>query len=243
MPESSPHRYPTHIQSHNNCRHAGIGTRRPLEFTVIFVYFATFMLSTCDKVLQSLSYAGSKSSYVPHTYFVSQPPPSYVYSWSNRHPKITRIHGIIAALEDSQVLCSQLAPKCFNHWAMPDSSPHRYPTHTLSHNHCPDPCICVGFVAEYIPKNCTNIWNATFNDIISWARRCVNAWLAAMRQARRSWLARLLTVHTPPPRMSQRGHRKATCELGARKRYVKARNLMSAASPECVVGGNAPGTT
>jgi hypothetical protein len=43
--------------------------------------------------------------------------------------------------------------------------------------------------------------------------------------------------------MSQRGHRKATCELGARKRHVKARNLMSAASPECVVGGNEPGTT
>ncbi len=119
MPESSPHRYPTRILSHNNCHHmcicVGIGTRRPLEFTIILVYFATFMLSTCDKVLQSLSYAGFKSSQVPHTYSVSQPPPSYVYSRSNRHPKITRIHGIIAGLEDSQVLCSQLASKCFNH--------------------------------------------------------------------------------------------------------------------------------
>jgi hypothetical protein len=86
-----------------------------VEFTIILVYFATFMLSTCDKVLQSLSYAGFKSSQVPHTYSVSQPPPSYVYSRSNRHPKITRIHGIIAGLEDSQVLCSQLASKCFNH--------------------------------------------------------------------------------------------------------------------------------
>jgi hypothetical protein len=92
------------------------------------------MISTCDKVLKSLSYAGNKSSYVPHTYSVSQPPPSYVYSWRNRHPKITRIHGIITGLEDSQVLYSQLEPKSFNHWAMPDSSPHRYPTHTLSHN-------------------------------------------------------------------------------------------------------------
>jgi hypothetical protein len=84
MPESSPQRYPTRILFHSNCHHTcicvGIGTQKPLKFTIIFVYFATFMLSTCDKVLQSLSYAGSKSSYVPHTYFVSQPPPSYVYS-------------------------------------------------------------------------------------------------------------------------------------------------------------------
>ncbi len=107
MPESSPQRYPTRILFHSNCHHTcicvGIGTQKPLKFTNIFVYFATFMLSTCDEVLQSLSYAGSKSSYVPHTYFVSQPPPSYVYSWSTRHPKITRIHGIISGLEDWQV--------------------------------------------------------------------------------------------------------------------------------------------
>ena len=36
---------------------------------------------------------------------------------------------------------------------------------------------------------------------------------------------------------------KATFELGARKRHVKARNLMRAASSECVVGGNEPDTT
>jgi hypothetical protein len=34
-----------------------------------------------------------------------------------------------------------------------------------------------------------------------------------------------------------------TCELDARKRHVKARNLLSAASPECIVGGNEPSTT
>jgi hypothetical protein len=53
----------------------------------------------------------------------------------------------------------------------------------------------------------------------------------------------LLSVNEPPSGMSSRGHHKVTCELGARKRHVKARNLMSAVSPECVVDTNTPDTT
>jgi hypothetical protein len=34
-----------------------------------------------------------------------------------------------------------------------------------------------------------------------------------------------------------------TCELDARKCHVKARNVLSAASPDCIVGGNEPSTT
>ena len=102
MPVSSPHRYPTHILSHNHyhgmCIHVGIGTRKPLEFTVVFLYCTTFMLSSCAKVLQSLSYQGFKSTQVLHTYSVSQLLPSYVYSWRNTHPKITRIYGYMPGL-------------------------------------------------------------------------------------------------------------------------------------------------
>jgi len=54
-------------------------------------HFATFMLSTSSKVLQSLNYGRIESTQVPHTYSVSQPLPSYVYSWSNRHPKPAEI--------------------------------------------------------------------------------------------------------------------------------------------------------
>ena len=49
------------------CILVGIGTRKTLEFAVIFLYYTTFMLSTCVEVLQSLIYAGFKSTQVPHT--------------------------------------------------------------------------------------------------------------------------------------------------------------------------------
>ena len=61
------------------CICVGIGTRKSLKFTVVFVFFTTFMLSTSAKVLQSLSYAEFKSKQVPHTYSVSQSLPSPVY--------------------------------------------------------------------------------------------------------------------------------------------------------------------
>ncbi len=58
-------------------------------------HFATFMLSTSSKVLQSLNYAGIKSTQVPHTYSVSQQLSPYVYLCRNRHPQTTRIHRYI----------------------------------------------------------------------------------------------------------------------------------------------------
>ncbi len=65
-----------------------------------------------------------------------------------------------------------------------------------------------------------------------------------MPQTRRIWLPRLLTSYTSPPRMSRNGYDKTTCEIGAQKRHVKARNLnKNTESCEYVVGGNAPGTT
>ena len=42
MPESSPHRYPTHILSHSHYHHmcicVEIGTPKPVQFTIIFLY-------------------------------------------------------------------------------------------------------------------------------------------------------------------------------------------------------------
>ena len=141
MPESSSHRYPTHILSHNHCHHMcireAIGTRKPLKLTFIHTcwHFSVFMLSTSAKVLQWWRYAGIKSTQVPHTYSVSQPLSSHVYSWSNRHPQIVQIHVHTHGVDISLLLCSQLPPKSLNDGDMPESSPHRYPTHIVSHNH------------------------------------------------------------------------------------------------------------
>ena len=57
-----------------------------------------------------------------------------------------------------------------------------------------------------------------------------------MNQGRRIWLVRLQRWSTTQPRMSRHGHHKATSEHGAWKCHVKAQNLMSASSCECVVG-------
>ncbi len=70
-----------------------------------------------------------KSTQVPHTFCVKQPLAHHVHLWRNRHPKIPQIHGYTHGLDISLMLCSQLPPQCFNHSAMPDSSPHRYSTH------------------------------------------------------------------------------------------------------------------
>ena len=48
----------------------------------------------------------------------------------------------------SQVLCSELPPKCFNHSGMPESSPYRYP-HTYSVSQpLPSPVYLYGIAAE-----------------------------------------------------------------------------------------------
>ncbi len=98
-------------------------------------HFTTFMLSTAAKVLQWWRYAGITSTHVPHTHSVSQPLPSYVYLWRKAHPNTGEIQVHAHGLDISLLLCSKLPPKCCNDWDMPESSPHRYPTHILSHNH------------------------------------------------------------------------------------------------------------
>ncbi len=65
-----------------------------------------------------------------------------MYLCRHSFPQTAEIHSCIAGLDISLLLCSQLPPKSFNDRDMPDSSPHRYPTHILSHNHCHHMCIC-----------------------------------------------------------------------------------------------------
>ncbi len=117
----------THTNTHRLFSNGRLYTR--------FRYFTELVFSTSAKVLEWYRYAGFHFKQVPHTYSVSQPLPWNVYAWRNRYPEITRLYGDITRPEDSLVLCFQLPPQCFNHWAMPDSGPHRYPTHILSHNH------------------------------------------------------------------------------------------------------------
>jgi hypothetical protein len=52
--------------------------------------------------------------------------------WINRHPKITQIHGHTHGLDISLLLSSQLPPKSFNDREMPESSPHRHHTYSVS---------------------------------------------------------------------------------------------------------------
>ena len=54
------------------------------------------------------------------------------------------------------MLCSQLPPYCCKHRDIPKSSPHRYPTHSLSHNHHLPMCICEG-IGGQTPQKCSFI--------------------------------------------------------------------------------------
>ena len=99
-------------------------------------HFSGFMLSTSAKLRQSYGYPGLKSTEVPHTCSVIQPLSSHVY-WSRcGQSKIAQNHDYTHGLDISVVLFSQLPPNSGKHTDIPDSSPHRYPTHILSHNHC-----------------------------------------------------------------------------------------------------------
>ncbi len=53
-----------------------------------------------------------------------------------------KVHVYTHGLDMSVVVCSQLPSNSCNHTDIPDSSPHRYPTHILWHNHCHRMCIC-----------------------------------------------------------------------------------------------------
>ena len=82
-----------------------------------------------------------KSTQVPHTYSVTQPLPSHVYLSRCGQSKTAEFHVYTHGLDISVVLCSQLPPHSGNHRDIPESSPHRYPTRILSHNHCHRMCI------------------------------------------------------------------------------------------------------
>jgi hypothetical protein len=86
IPDSSPHRYLTHILSHNHY----------------------LPMRICEAI------GGQKLQ------------------------KSTFTH----AVDFSLLLCSQLPPNCCKHRDIPESSPHRYPTPILSHNHYLPMCIC-----------------------------------------------------------------------------------------------------
>ena len=114
------------------------------------------MLSTSAKLLQTPRYPGYKSTQVSHTHSVSQPLPSHVYLWSNRRSKVAKKHVYTHTVDFSLLWCCQLPPNCCKHIDIPDTSPHRYPTHILSHNHYHEMCICEA-IGRQKSQNCTFI--------------------------------------------------------------------------------------
>jgi hypothetical protein len=95
------------------CIGEAIGTRKLLKFTVVLVYFTTFMLKTAATVLQSLRFSGFKSAQVPYTYFVSQalPSPVYLYAICGRmHTQ--KLHKHMKCHLKAPNLMSAASPEC-----------------------------------------------------------------------------------------------------------------------------------
>ena len=113
--------------------------------------FTRFMISTSSTVLQSLIYAGFKSTQVSHTYSVSQPLPWYVYSCRNRHPKTTRIYGCIPVLHHFYALKlrQSVAIIELSRIQVHTGTPHIFCLTTTT-------IICV-FVKEYAPETHSNL--------------------------------------------------------------------------------------
>ena len=105
-------------------------------------HFSGLMLSTSATLRQSQRYPGRLSTQVPHTYSVTQPLPSHVYLSRCGQSKTAKFLVYTHGLDISVVLCSQLPPGSGNPRHIPESSPHRYLTRILSHNHCHRMCIC-----------------------------------------------------------------------------------------------------
>ena len=128
------------------------------------------MMSTSAKVFQSLRYFVFHFTQVPHTHSVifhfhfTQVPhthsftldkyPTHILSHNHCHrmcvcqSKTANFHVYTHWLDISVVLCSQLPPHSCNHRDIPESSPRRYPTHILSHNHSHRMCICEHVVSQ-----------------------------------------------------------------------------------------------
>ena len=100
------------------------------------------MLSTSATLRQSQRYPGCMSTQVPHTYSVTQPLSSHVYLSRCGQSKTAKILVYAHGLDISVVLCSQRPPHSGNRRDIPESSPHRYLTHMLSHKHCLHMCMC-----------------------------------------------------------------------------------------------------
>ena len=88
------------------------------------------------------------SQQVPHT--------SHVYLSRCGQSKTAEFHVYTHGLDISVLLCSQHPPHSSHHRDIPDSSPHRYLTRILSHNHCHRMCICQD-VGSQKPLNFTFI--------------------------------------------------------------------------------------
>ena len=145
IPESSPHRYPTHLLSHNHyhpiciCAQMGGHKSQKCTFCTHTRLFAAVVLSTTAKHLQTQRYPSMKSTQVPHTHSVSHPLPSHVYLCRNRRSRVAKMLVHTQAVD---LLCSKLPRSGFKHRDMTESSPLRYPTPILSHNHYLPVCFC-----------------------------------------------------------------------------------------------------
>ena len=123
IPHSTPHRYPTHSLSHNHmCIYQEIGNQRSSKITFIHTD------STCHW-FYDLNF--------PQT-------PARERDWKDTQHIFGHTTTICEEIgcQDSLVVCPHLPGKSFNHRDIPDSSPSRYPTHILSHNHCHPMCDC-----------------------------------------------------------------------------------------------------
>ena len=74
--------------------------------------------------------------------------------WRHGQSKTDKCHLYTHRLIVSVVLCSQLPPNSGNHRHIPDTSPHRYLTHVVSHNHGHRMCISAGMDSQK-PLHCT----------------------------------------------------------------------------------------
>ncbi len=93
------------------------------------------MLSTSVNLLQTWWYVGLKSTQTPRTHSLTQPLPSNVYLWRNGRSHVAKMPDYTLTVDFSMFGCSQLPPTVCKYGGIPASSPRRYPTHILSHNH------------------------------------------------------------------------------------------------------------
>ncbi len=113
IPHSIPHRYLTHILSHNHCHRMCFCPDVGSQKPLNFTFIHT------DSTFQ------------------------WCYALNFRHtPAITEISRIQVHTGTSHIFCHTTTVIACNHRDIPESSPHRYSTRILSHNHCHRMCTC-----------------------------------------------------------------------------------------------------